>query len=76
MVKRKELILTKLSSIQVVLGLIASFNLELEQPNVKNAFLHGDLNEEIYIKQPEGFEEKSKEHLVCRLKKSLYGLCP
>ncbi|CAL5395059.1 unnamed protein product [Camellia sinensis] len=42
--------------------------------DVKTAFLHGDLKEEIYIEQPEGFEVKGKENLVCRLKKSLYGL--
>ncbi|CAL5398813.1 unnamed protein product [Camellia sinensis] len=52
----------------------SSLNLELEQMDVKTAFLHGDLKEEIYIEQPEGFEVKGKENLVCRLKKSLYGL--
>ncbi|KAA0026164.1 polyprotein [Cucumis melo var. makuwa] len=42
--------------------------------DVKTAFLHGDLEEEIYILQPKGFEVKGKENLVCRLNKSLYGL--
>lgn len=64
----------KMSSIRVVLGLAASLNLEVEQLDVKTAFLHGDLEEEIYMEQPEGFEVKGKEHLVCKLKKSLYGL--
>ncbi|GKV32108.1 hypothetical protein SLEP1_g40737 [Rubroshorea leprosula] len=64
----------KMSSIRVVLGLAASMNLELEQLDVKTAFLHGDLHEEICMDQPEGFEEQGKEHMVCKLKKSLYGL--
>ena len=63
----------KLSSIWVVLGLVTSLDLELEQLDVKTAFLHGDLEEEIYMVQPEGFEVKGKEHMVYRLKKSLYG---
>ena len=64
----------KMSSIRVVLGMAASLNLEVEQLDVKTAFLHGDLEEEIYMEQPEGFETKEKEHYVCKLKKSLYGL--
>jgi len=42
--------------------------------DVKTTFLHGDLEEEIYMKQPEGFAMKHTEELVCKLKKSLYGL--
>lgn len=64
----------KMTSIRTVLGLAASMDLELEQLDVKTAFLHGDLKEEIYMHQPEGFEVKGKEHMVCKLKKSLYGL--
>jgi hypothetical protein len=41
---------------------------------VKTAFLHGDLEEEIYMEKPEEVKVKGKEHLVCRLKKGLYGL--
>lgn len=64
----------KMTSIRAILGLAAKLDLEIEQLDVKTAFLHGDLEEEIYMEQPEGFEEPGKEHLVCRLKKSLYGL--
>ncbi|KAL3834104.1 hypothetical protein ACJIZ3_008840 [Penstemon smallii] len=60
--------------VRVVLAMCATFDLYLKQLDVKTAFLHGDLEEEIYMLQPEGFEEKEKENLVCRLNKSLYGL--
>ena len=42
--------------------------------DVKTVFLHGDLDKEIYMEQPEGFTIKEKEDYVCKLKKSLYGL--
>ena len=42
--------------------------------DAKTTFLHGDLEEEIYMKQPKGFISKGKEELVCKLKKYLYGL--
>ncbi|CAM8944063.1 unnamed protein product [Rhodiola kirilowii] len=63
-----------MTSIRGVLGLVASMNLELEQMDVKTAFLHGEIEEDLYMEQPEGFEQKGKENMVCKLNKSLYGL--
>ena len=64
----------KMTSIRTILSLVAAKYLHLEQLDVNTTFLHGDLEEEIYMEQPEGYEVKGKEKLVCRLKKSLYGL--
>ena len=64
----------KMNSIRTILSLVAVKDLHLEQLYVKTTFLHGDWEEEIYMQQPEGYEVKGKEKLVCRLKKSLYGL--
>ncbi|KAH9658981.1 hypothetical protein KPL70_023688 [Citrus sinensis] len=64
----------KYSSIRLLLALSAFHDLELEQMDVKTAFLHGSLDEEIFMAQPEGFIEKGSEDKVCLLKKSLYGL--
>ena len=63
-----------MTSNRIVPSLVAVDELHLEQLDVKIAFLHGDLEEEIYMKQPEGYEVKGKENLVYRLRKSLYGL--
>ncbi|KAL2239399.1 UNVERIFIED_CONTAM: Retrovirus-related Pol polyprotein from transposon TNT 1-94 [Sesamum indicum] len=62
----------KLTTIRLVLSMVAAENLELQQMDVKTAFLHGDLEEEIYMVQPEGYNGDDQQ--VCRLKKSLYGL--
>lgn len=54
-----------MTSIQVMLGLTTSLNLEVEQIDVKIVFLHGDLEEEIYMEKLNGFKAKCKEDLVC-----------
>jgi len=64
----------KHTSIRVLFSLVAIKDLELEQLDVKIAFLNGDLEEQIYMKQLEGFKVVGKENNVCLLKKSLYGL--
>ena len=64
----------KMTSIRIILSLVVEADLHLEQLNVKTTFLHGDLEEEIYMQHPQGYEVKEKKNLVCRLKKSLYGL--
>ena len=64
----------KMSSIRTMLSLTSTLDLEVEQMDVKTAFFHGDLEEEIYMKQPDGFHVEGKENYECRLRKSLYGL--
>ncbi|KAK4384019.1 Retrovirus-related Pol polyprotein from transposon TNT 1-94 [Sesamum angolense] len=55
------------------MALVAHFYLELHQMDVKTAFLNGDLQEEVYMDQLFGFSQEGSEHLVCRLRKSIYG---
>jgi len=56
------------------LAIVVRFDIELKQMDVKTMFLHGELEEKIYMKQPEGYIQESKENKVCLLNKSLYGL--
>ena len=49
-------------------------NMSIHQMDVTTAFLNGNLKEDIYMRQPEGFEEPGREDQVCHLHKSLYGL--
>ena len=66
--------IVKMKSIRIVLSIAVSMDLEIKQLDVKTTFLHGELDEDIYMQQPKGFVEKGKENLVCQRKKSLYGL--
>ena len=67
-------LVVKHSSIRLLLAFVAHEDLELDQLDVKITFLHGKLDELIYMQPPEGFGEGIKDGQVCLLKKSLYGL--
>ena len=58
----------------MIIAIAALQNLEIHQMDVKTAFLNGDLEEEIYMEQPEGFSAPGQERKVCKLVRSLYGL--
>ena len=64
----------KYTSICVLLAMVVWFDLELEQLDMKTAFLHGELEEQILMHQLEGFIIEGREDHECILKKSLYGL--
>ena len=64
----------QLSSIHTLLAFAAEKKLQVHQMDVVSAFLNGDLTEEIYMKQPQGYVQSGKEELVCKLRKSIYGL--
>jgi hypothetical protein len=55
------------------MALVAHYDLELHQIDVKTMFLNGDLQESVYMAQAEGFVIEDKENMGCRLKKFIYG---
>ena len=63
-----------MGKVRTILALAAHFSWDIQQYDVKNSFLHGDLEEEIYMKVPLGFKGKVLENIVCKLKKALCGL--
>ncbi|VVA38623.1 Hypothetical predicted protein, partial [Prunus dulcis] len=62
------------TTVRLILSIAAMNRWSLRQLDVKNAFLHGDLEEEVYMRQPQGFEDPKHLSYVCKLRKSLYGL--
>ena len=53
--------------LRIIMSIVAHFDLELHQMEVRTTFLNGDLVENVYISQPIGFKEVGKENMVCKL---------
>ena len=66
--------ISKKDSLRIIMTLVSHFELELQKMDVKTTFLNGNLEKEAYMKQLKGFSSSGGEHLVCKLKKSIYGL--
>ncbi len=61
-------------SVHMLIATAIQKGMKLHQMDIKMVFLNGYLEEEVYMCQPEGFKKSGKEHLICRLKRLLYGL--
>jgi hypothetical protein len=66
--------MARYTSIRTILSLAAVMKWKVHQMDVKTTFLNGEIKEEVYVEQPQGFEVHDRETHVCRLKKDLYGL--
>ena len=64
----------KRTSVRLFISLATTYSWDLHQLDIKNVFLHGDLQEEVYMKQPPEFVAQGEIRKVCHLRKSLYGL--
>ena len=64
----------RFESLRTLIALAVQKGIQLHQLDITAAFLNGELEEKVFMRQPEGFVEDGKEHLVCKLKHSLYGL--
>ena len=65
----------RLDTIRLILAIATRYSWNVFQLDVKSVFLHGELKEEIYVQQPNGFVKKGEEEKVYKLKKALYDLC-
>ena len=67
-------LIVRFESVRTIIALPAKHDLKLHRLEITTAFLNGQFKEAIYMKQPEGFEIKVKDDLVCKVKRSIYGL--
>ena len=67
-------LVAKMTSVRLFISLVVTHNWDLHQLDIKNVFLHSDLQDEVYMEQPPRFVAQGETGKVCRLQKSLYGL--
>jgi hypothetical protein len=65
---------SRMEAIRLLLAYACSKNVKVYHMDIKSTFLNGELEEEVYIEQPEGFQLSENTYYVCKLKKALYGL--
>ena len=73
-IRRPFSLISSNDSFRIIMALVAHYDLELHQIDVKTAFLNGNIDETIYMVQPENFESNDSKQLVYKLKRSIYGL--
>lgn len=66
--------MVRMESVRTLIAMAVQRGMHLHHVDITRAFLNGELEEEVYMEQPEGFITPGTEHLVCKLKKSIYGL--
>ena len=66
--------ISKKDSFRIIMALLTHYDLKLHQMDIKTAFLNGNLEDNVYMEKPVGFTKETKEHMVCKLKKPIYGL--
>ncbi len=67
-------LVVKMTTIRTIIAMEVAKGWSLHQMDVKNVFIHGDLQEEVYMEQPPSYVDQTHPNLVCRLKKALYDL--
>ena len=67
-------LVSMLKSVRIMLAIAAFYDYEIWQMDVKTAFLNGNLSEDVYMTQPEGFVDPQNARKICKLQKSIYGL--
>jgi hypothetical protein len=67
-------LVVKSATIRIILSLVVAKGWSMRQLDVQNAFLHGFLEEDVYMRQPPGYEDITRPNYICKLDKALYGL--